>query len=363
MDESYPFSVELFEAQRKRRFGTANPERISNEHWDWMIRTRQDPTRVCHDLGILDSENRFSAEKPWQPDWCFERFGVTRTRIPDGRIVCIAGEHEDWYDPDFCVYNDVVVFRATQAPGVGEEVREHIEIYAYPEDIFTCTDFHSATLVGDKIYIIGSLWVEEGCESQPTPVYLLDTNVFSIEKLECHADHPGWVSRHHASYDQVSHSIFVRGGQRLGEDALNESQAVHRLWLDDNRWELIKEKDRHRRFMYHQTIQGQLSRFRDRWMGGWDGLDLAGINHTRLDTQRGFGDSLLDIAFDIEGIRVTMKLRVLDADVPVEVTRILVEGSLPEDTLESMLAQVELYLFPDPDDRSVRTEVDSFDDL
>jgi len=40
-----------------------------------------------------------------QPIWCFKRVGNTRTRLPDGRIICVGGEHEDFYDPDFCIYN------------------------------------------------------------------------------------------------------------------------------------------------------------------------------------------------------------------------------------------------------------------
>ena len=59
----------------------------------------------------------------------------------------IAGEHEDFYDPDFCIYNDVFVERARRPPG----------IYRYPKDVFPPTDFHTATLVGDEIILIGSL--------------------------------------------------------------------------------------------------------------------------------------------------------------------------------------------------------------
>jgi hypothetical protein len=31
------------------------------------------------------------------------------TLLPDGRAIQIGGEHEDYYDPDFCIYNDVFV--------------------------------------------------------------------------------------------------------------------------------------------------------------------------------------------------------------------------------------------------------------
>ena len=68
------------------------------------------------------------------PMWCFERFGQSTT--PLGAVtVLIGGEHEDHYDPDFHIYNDLVVI----APGGGTE------IYGYPRSVFPPTDFHSAT--------------------------------------------------------------------------------------------------------------------------------------------------------------------------------------------------------------------------
>lgn len=45
------------------------------------------------------------------PTWCFDRFGRSTAWLPDGRVVLIAGEHKDSYDPDFCIYNDVVVIQ------------------------------------------------------------------------------------------------------------------------------------------------------------------------------------------------------------------------------------------------------------
>ncbi len=45
------------------------------------------------------------------PVWCFERYGQSITCLPDGRFVQIGGEHEDSYDRDFCIYNDVFVHR------------------------------------------------------------------------------------------------------------------------------------------------------------------------------------------------------------------------------------------------------------
>jgi hypothetical protein len=42
--------------------------------------------------------------------WTFPWTRKSCTGLPDGRVVCIAGEHEDYYGPDFYIYSDVVVF-------------------------------------------------------------------------------------------------------------------------------------------------------------------------------------------------------------------------------------------------------------
>jgi len=68
------------------------------------------------------------------PIWTFDRMGATQCNLSDGRILCIGGEHEDYYDPDFCIYNDVIVFGPA-----GE-----IEIYGYPEEVFPPTSGRSS---------------------------------------------------------------------------------------------------------------------------------------------------------------------------------------------------------------------------
>ena len=36
------------------------------------------------------------------PVWSYQRFGKSTTILNDGKIIEIAGEHEDYYDSDFC---------------------------------------------------------------------------------------------------------------------------------------------------------------------------------------------------------------------------------------------------------------------
>lgn len=80
--------------------------------------------------------------------------------MPDGRAVHIGGEHEDYYDPDFFIYNDVTV--------VGPD--GSIKIRGYSRGVFPPTDFHSATLAGDAILIIGRLGYPDQRVAGRTPV-------------------------------------------------------------------------------------------------------------------------------------------------------------------------------------------------
>jgi len=136
------------------------------------------------------------------PIWTFERYGATRTKLPDGRVICIGGEHEDYYDPDFHIYNDVVVF------GPGGE----IEIYGYPQEIFPPTDFHSATLVGDEIIVAGCLGNVKDRRPGFTPVYSLSTKSYHVSELATSGTSPGWIFEHSAELSG-NQLIRIRSGQ------------------------------------------------------------------------------------------------------------------------------------------------------
>src|SRR5262249_36012233 len=119
-------SASEFQQNRSRKFGTQHPEIMNNPFWEGMIRSGIS----AYEAGVLFSVgNKFDGT--YNPIWCAQRFGQSLTFLSDGRIVQIAGEHEDGYDPDFCIYNDVFVHA-----GVGSVV-----IYGYPESVFPPTDF------------------------------------------------------------------------------------------------------------------------------------------------------------------------------------------------------------------------------
>ena len=164
-DRELEISSEQYFAGKQRRFGTTNPEVMDINFWEAMIRCGISAWSARSTFDDTDSQDR--------PVWCYARFGRTITELPDGRIVEIAGEHEDYYDPDFCIYNDVVVY----------EGKGNFKILSYPQDVFPPTDFHTATIVGKHIYIIGNLGYIDARISQETPVYKLDYQTFKIEKV------------------------------------------------------------------------------------------------------------------------------------------------------------------------------------
>ena len=197
-----------FQQNHSRRFGTHNPEIMSNPFWEGMIRSGISAYQAGKLFGV---ENKFDGK--YTPIWCAQRFGQTITFLPDGRIVQVAGEHEDGYDPDFCIYNDVFV----HAP------EGDVTIYGYSESVFPPTDFHTATLIGDNIYLIGSLGYPGTRQYGKTPIYRLDTTTFQIERVETSGKEPGWIYKHRAILS-TPHEIRIFGGEIV---SLADNQEVH----------------------------------------------------------------------------------------------------------------------------------------
>jgi ankyrin repeat protein len=202
-----------------RQFGKRNPQSMNNPFWDAMVRTRESAYTAAQAAGQPDF-NR-------PPVWCFQRFGQTLTRLSDGRFVEIGGEHEDYYDPHFCIYNDVVVHH-----GDGS-----FTIYGYPESLFPPTDFHTATLVDSYIYIIGCLGYSAQRRPGFTPVYRLNLESFAIEPVECRGPRPGWIHDHRAALVDGG-EIEVTGGQIQDEDGLQPSDTRYLLDVARRTWRL-----------------------------------------------------------------------------------------------------------------------------
>jgi hypothetical protein len=170
------------------------------------------------------------------PGWCFERFGQSSTTLPDGRIVLIAGEHEDHYDPDFHIYNDVVI----QHPD------GRLDIYGYPREVFPPTDFHTATLAGDRIILIGSLGYPDDRRPGRTQVLVLKLDDFSVQEVPTSGGAPGWIHEHRATLAEDGNSILIeRGLLDRGDNvrSLVENIDDWRLHLSDWRWERLTERN------------------------------------------------------------------------------------------------------------------------
>jgi hypothetical protein len=197
-----------YQALSRPRYGAADPERIENELWEHIIRNGLGGYSVRKAFGDTRwPDPRSDATSAYReqengPVWSWDRMGRTSTTLPDGRVVHVAGEHEDFYDPDFCIFNDVVV----------EHPDGRIEIYGYPKEVFPPTDFHTATLVDGAIILIGSVGYRDLRRPGDCQVFRLDTTTWRMEKVAVTGEGPGWIAHHAAEYDG-GETILVLGGR------------------------------------------------------------------------------------------------------------------------------------------------------
>lgn len=220
-DEKLNVSGEEYRAQRLRRFGRSNPEPMDLQFWREMVRTG---------VTAYSAKAQFGDEKDYSHAvWCFHRFGTSFTALPDGRFVQVAGEHEDFYDPDFCIYNDVIVH---DGPG-------SFRIFGYPQELFPPTDFHTATRIGQDIYLIGSLGYQGSRVFGTTPVFRLSCDTWQITPVLTSGDNPGWIYKHRAKCVEPS-IIQITGGEVChwinGKEEHIPNPHTFRLDLGELRW-------------------------------------------------------------------------------------------------------------------------------
>jgi hypothetical protein len=99
------------------RYGISNPELVNSHFYKFMI---QHP-----DYSAYDGKKKFNLELTERTIYSFQRFMQSSIVLSDGRKIYVGGEHEDGYDPDFFIYNDIVVIDG-----------KNINIYLYPPEIF-----------------------------------------------------------------------------------------------------------------------------------------------------------------------------------------------------------------------------------
>jgi hypothetical protein len=352
-----------FQEQRDLRFGRANPERMRLAFWEAMVQDGEGPyklrERLCTDsasfvsvsfgpggrtFGPLRHPPRWLAAglefgkalyrklrgqgcsliTDGGPIWNFERMGQTRTELLDGRTVCVGGEHEDHYDPDFAIYNDVVVLHPD----------ESVEIYGYPKGVFPPTDFHTASLVGGRLIVIGCLGYPADRRPGMTPAWSLDLSSYRIEPIATHGDPPGWIYEHEAEVDAPGDAITVRGGRiiedRGGTQVTRLNLEEYRLRLEDGRWDRITDRRAWRQYEIRRVDGEFLFRLPDvskltcggpfpRFRFEEDDFRLGNIPHEF------FADEDLH-RFEIVVDGITIRFLV-DA----WLVRVIVEGTLPTD--------------------------------
>ncbi|KAJ3045164.1 hypothetical protein HK097_001269 [Rhizophlyctis rosea] len=143
-------------------------------------------------------------QKKWpHPVWTFSRFGQSLTTLPTplqtvhptigllpaSTKIFIGGEHEDSYDPDFNIYNDVIIIKPPLTDGSDSE--KEIHILTYPHTAFPPTDFHTATQISEKIYIIGNIGYDAGAnKSSKAQICVLDLPTLSMQRVDVVSPEP-----------------------------------------------------------------------------------------------------------------------------------------------------------------------------
>ena len=271
--------------------------------------------------------------------------GATRTPHPEGRMICIAGEHEDHYDPDFCIYNDVVVL----------DLDGSVAIYGYPADVFPPTDFHSATLIGDRVIMIGRLGYTGERHPGVTPVMVLDLTTYQIRELPSHGELPGWIFGHEA--ELRPEGITIRGGEVIEEvdgeerirrnfdDFMYEPATGHWKRLTDRKWRQFSIRDKENKvFMKGAPFRGCCSMDAETCKG--ESLDMPDLGDTFVYVQP---ESLLPRSFEyastiseefsledritVDGIEVSIKLESFAIE-------IMIEGEMDESRADALVQDI-----------------------
>ncbi len=210
---------------RYARRGKRPAVRLTNPVWDWLFQSQLDPYLA----GVHFRLDQF----PKKPRWSGTRLGQTKTQLDDGREFWVAGEHEDFYDPDFFIYNDVIV----------KQPNGKVEVYGYPEAVFVPTDFHSADLIDEtRILLVGSLGYPGDRLPGQTQVICLDTDSLSITPIVTTGSGPGWIHSHQSSVDDGGQTLTVVRGKVWTGERIREN--IDDWSLDLTTWQWSRLTDR-----------------------------------------------------------------------------------------------------------------------
>ncbi len=331
-------TADQYRAWRSPIRGTSNPHKMNNPVWEWLVESR---------LSAYQANELFDGPSSVTdgPAWCFDRFGQSITELPDGRLAIVGGEHEDHYDPDFYIYNDLVLTASSGTP----------EIYGYPIDVFPATDFHSATLTDGAILLIGNLGYPESRRAGYTQVLRLDLESLRMSRIESSGNNPGWIHDHTANITDDNRGIIISGGKVDLCDGtwLFENIDEWRLDTRNWRWERLSNRAWPRFEVYRQDHKmNHLWHLRQLlWSQevGWEDVEEKTKelteelgNTPRIDIlpslyKPSFTDEVLpqeEDEYNIYRIRVEgVVVRYVEDSFVIQVT---VEGKLPEQTIRDL---------------------------
>ncbi len=222
---------------------THNPSLCQHPVYHWLIQSR------LYGSSIRKLINQHLNSDPEQPVWCFNRMGQSCTTLADGTQIYIGGEHEDFYDPDFRIYNDAVIIYPDQST----------ELFQYPEQDFPPTDFHTASLDAKEQYIIlvGCMGHPEHRDLGSTQIARFDVWSMQVKLVTASGTAPACLSQHEARW--VGNDVLeVSAGHVLlvvpGFDYPLLIRNLYRWQLNTQNWHWSKpeQPQYHHWYLYRQ---------------------------------------------------------------------------------------------------------------
>jgi len=120
-----------------------------------------------------------------------------------------------------------------------------IAIHCYSQEAFPSTDFHSATRVGDAIFMVGCLGYPQQRIVGSTPVFRLALDAMTIARVETSGEAPGWIHKHTAVLSADGGALIIHGGKIwFGDDrTMQDNIDAWSLDVDSGHWTRLTALD------------------------------------------------------------------------------------------------------------------------